>query len=46
MDESSNDDREIVRETLYSVATRLHIQRRRSIRYIKRLIREVVQTDY
>ena len=46
MDEVSNEDREIVRETLASVAERLHIKHGRSIREVKRLIREVVHTDY
>lgn len=46
MNEVSNEDREIVREELASVAEFLHIKRGLPIKKVKRLIREVTQTDY
>ena len=46
MNEFSNEDREIVRETLASVAEFLHIKRDLPIKKVKQLIRELAQTDY
>ena len=46
MNEVSSEDRELAREKMASVAEFLHIECDYPIKVVKRLIREITETDY